>query len=117
MHERRGMKPMDGLALWHEVTLASVRSTDPDLTARQMAVLLTVYLTQPPHTVRGLAQLLGVGKPVITRALDAMSEVGLLRRKRDEADRRNVLVQRTVKGSAYLNDLGERVARASGGPE
>ena len=111
------MKPMDGLALWRQVTLASVRSADPDLTARQMAVLLTVYLTPPPHTVRGLAALLGVGKPVITRALDAMSAAGLLKRKRDEADKRNVLVQRTVKGSVYLNDLGERVAGAFGAPQ
>jgi len=108
------MKPMEGLALWREVTLTSVRSTDPDLTARQMAVLLTVYLTAPPHTVRGLASLLGVGKPVITRALDAMSTAGLVKRKRDEADKRNVLVQRTVKGSVYLNDLGERVSAAFG---
>jgi len=109
------MKPMDGLALWRAVTLASVRSADPDLTARQMAVLLTVYLTPPPHTVRGLAALLGVGKPVITRALDAMSTAGLVKRKRDDADRRNVLVQRTVKGSVYLSDLGARVADAFGG--
>jgi DNA-binding MarR family transcriptional regulator len=108
------MKPMDGLALWREVTLGSVRSSDPDLTARQMAVLLTVYLTPPPHTVRGLAALLGVGKPVITRALDAMSAAGLVKRKRDEADKRNVLVQRTVKGSVFLNDLGERVSPAFG---
>jgi len=108
------MKPMDGLALWRDVTLGAVKSTDPDLTQRQMAVLLTVYLTPPPHTVRGLAAILGVGKPVITRALDTMSAAGLLKRRRDEADKRNVLVQRTVKGSVFLNDFGERVAAALG---
>jgi DNA-binding MarR family transcriptional regulator len=108
------MKPTEGLALWREVILASVRSSDPDLTTRQMAVLLTVYLTPPPHTVRGLAALLGVGKPVISRALDAMSGFGLVTRNRDEADKRNVLVQCTPKGSLYLSALGERVSAAFG---
>ena len=112
MSEAPISKPMDGLALWREVTLAAVRSEDPDLTQRQMAVLLTVYLMPPPHTVRGLAALLGVGKPVITRALDTMSAAGLLKRKRDETDKRNVLVQRTVKGAVFLTDFGERVVAA-----
>lgn len=106
------MKSMDGLALWREITLATVTSEDPDLTQRQMAVLLTVYLTQPPHTVRGLAAILRVGKPVITRALDSMSAAGLVKRKRDEADRRNVLVQRTVRGSVFLTEFGDRIVGA-----
>lgn len=90
-----------------KVTLAAVRREDPDLTARQMAVLLTVYLGEAPHTVRGLAAHLGVTKPVVTRALDSLGQKGLIRRKRDEADRRNVLVQRTVKGSVYLTDFAD----------
>ena len=106
------MKPMEALAFWREVTLGAVRSEEPDLTARQMAVLLTVYLTPPPHTVRGLAQILGVGKPVITRALDAMSTEGLLKRRRDDADKRNVLVQRTVRGAVFLSDFALRVVAA-----
>lgn len=104
------MKPMEALSLWRDVTLEGVREHGADLTQRQMSVLLTVYLTNPPHTVRGLAQILDVGKPVITRALDTMGRAGLIKRKRDEEDRRNVLVQRTVKGSVFLNDLGERIA-------
>ena len=60
------------LADWRRVLVASVRAPVPDLTNRQMAVLLTVYLTDPPHTVRALARLLGVHKPVITRALESV---------------------------------------------
>ena len=33
--------------------------------SRQLALLLTVYLTPPPHTVRGLAETLNVAKPVV----------------------------------------------------
>lgn len=95
------------LRLWHDVSLALVRDEHPDLTPRQLTILLTVYLETPPHTVRGLAAKLGVSKPVITRALDAMGQQGLVNRRRDEKDRRNVLVQRTVTGSLYLEALAE----------
>lgn len=79
-----------------------VRSGQPDLTNRQMALLLLVYLTPGPHTVRGLANLLGVSKPVVTRALNTLSALGYLRRERDEADRRNIFVAQTEPGSLFL---------------
>ena len=53
-----------------QTLIGYVRSGQPDLTNRQMALLMLVYLTPGPHTVRGLAQMLGVSKPVITRALN-----------------------------------------------
>lgn len=101
---------LEPLATWHRALLGSVRSDAPDLTARQMAILLSVYLAPPPHTVRGLAAVLGVHKPVVTRALDSLGALGLLRRRRDSRDRRNVLVQRTVKGAVFLSDFRERIA-------
>ncbi len=97
------------LELWRSVTVETVRRDNPDLSARQMALLLTVYLTPPPHTVRGLAQTLNISKPAITRAIDRLSELGLVKRKADEADRRSVLVQRTVKGSVALRELGDLI--------
>lgn len=48
------------LNLWRMATVAGVRRDGPDLTARQMAILLTVYLTPPPHTVRGLAESMNI---------------------------------------------------------
>jgi DNA-binding MarR family transcriptional regulator len=112
---------MQALDLWRGVTLASVQGDEPDLTARQLAVLMTVYCSTPPHTVRGLAQALNVGKPAITRALDTLSRLGLIKRRRDEADGRNVLVQRTVKGSVYLTNFAElittRAAEIAAAPE
>ena len=39
-----------------------------------MAVLLTVYLTPPPHAVRGLAAKLSISMPAITRELDCLGE-------------------------------------------
>ena len=102
------MRPSQALKLWHDVSLAVVRDGGADLSPRQITILLTVYLEAPPHTVRGLAAKLGVTKPAITRALDTMGELGLLSRRRDEDDRRNVIVQRTVGGGAVSR------ARSSG---
>ena len=103
------LRPSQALQLWHDTTLDLVHDNQPDLSARQMVVLLTVYLEPPPHTVRDLAAKLNVTKPVITRALDTMGRMGLLTRKRDEADRRNVLVQRTLEGALAVEQLGDTV--------
>ena len=97
------------LTLWHDVALAMVRDDEPDLSVRQLCILLTIYLEAPPHTVRDLARKLGVTKPVITRALDSMGKLELVSRRRDEKDRRNVLIQRTVKGALYLERLADTI--------
>ena len=97
------------LGLWHQVSLQQVQEDKRDLTLRQMAILLQIYLVPPPHTVRGLAATLGVTKPVITRALDTMGEMGLVDRVRDERDRRSVIVRRTVGGALFLEKLGDLI--------
>lgn len=103
------LRPIQALRLWQKVCLSEVRSNMPDLTERQMSILLTVYLDPPPHTVRGLAEKLNVTKPVITRALDTMGALGFLSRHRDAEDRRNVLIRRTVEGALFVERLGDVV--------
>lgn len=110
------LKANDALDLWRGAIVESVRRDAPDLSARQMALLLTVYLTPPPHTVRGLATTLAVSKPAITRALDRLGQLGMVRRKIDETDRRSVLVQRTVKGSVFLREFADIVIAAAASP-
>ena len=97
----------DALHLWHRVSLHMVHDENPDLSMRQMAILLTIYLETPPHTVRGLAAKLNVSKPVITRALDTMGRYELVTRRRDENDKRNVLIQRTVEGSLFVERMAD----------
>ncbi len=101
------------LRLWHDVALSMVKDDEPDLSVRQISILLTIYLEAPPHTVRDLAKKLGVSKPVITRALDSMGKLELVSRRRDEKDRRNVLIQRTVKGALYLERLADTIGNFS----
>jgi DNA-binding MarR family transcriptional regulator len=97
--------------MWQGAISESVRRDGPDLSARQMAILMTIYLGDPPHTVRALSETLNIAKPAVTRALDRLSELGLVRRKPDENDRRSVLLQRTVKGSVYLTEFADLVVR------
>lgn len=98
---------------WMRALIGYVRSGEPDLTNRQMALLMLVYLTPGPHTVRGLARVLGVSKPVVTRALNTLGTLGYLRRERDQDDRRNVFVVRTSNGADFLEGF-KRLLRADG---
>lgn len=96
--------------------IESVRSDPRDLTQRQMAVILAVYLSDTSCTVRELAAELGVGKPAITRALDKLEGLGLVKRLADIRDKRSILVGRTVHGTVYLREMADRIidaARAS----
>jgi DNA-binding MarR family transcriptional regulator len=97
------------LALLKDVLAETVRADGPDLNVRQAAILLRVSLEPGPHTVRGLAEALGLGKPAVSRALDALQGLGLANRLPDESDRRSVLVQTTARGLAVLAGLGDRV--------
>ncbi len=107
------LTPAQSLKLWHDVSLAMVRAAEADLSLRQISILLTIYLEAPPHTVRDLARKLGVSKPVITRALDTMGKLDLVSRRRDSKDRRNVLIQRTVKGALYLERFADTIGSLS----
>jgi DNA-binding MarR family transcriptional regulator len=101
------------VGILRDTVVALVRRDGPDLSARQLGVFLTCYLHEGPHTVRGLAAELNVSKPAITRALDRLGELDLARRKVDPLDRRSVLVQRTMKGAAFLRDLRSVMTEAA----
>ena len=101
------------VGILRDTIVSLVRRDGPDLSARQLGVFLTCYLQDGAHTVRGLAADLNVSKPAITRALDRLGELELARRKVDPADRRSVLVQRTLKGQAFLRDLRNIMAEAA----
>ncbi len=105
--ERPGVQP---LRHWMRTLVDYVRSGKPDLTNRQMALMMTVYIGAGPHTVRGLAEALHVSKPVITRALNKLSALGYLRRERDVADRRNIFITRTPKGAEFLDAFHHFIA-------
>ena len=102
-----------GLELWRQTMYEIVRRNDntSDLSTRQTAVLLSVYLTPEPHTVRALSAELNISKPAVSRAIDKLSVLGLIRRQTDENDRRSVNLFRTVEGARYVSMLGDVIAQ------
>ncbi|NJC09743.1 DNA-binding MarR family transcriptional regulator [Polymorphobacter fuscus] len=55
--------------------------------------------------MRGLAARLGVSKPVVTRALNSLTGLGLVLRRVDERDRRSVFIDLTPNGEEFLSDF------------
>ena len=106
--------PTEPLAAWMGTLIDYVQSARPDLTNRQMALLMVVYLLPGPHTVRGLAARLHVSKPVVTRALNTLGALGYLRRQKDDSDLRNIFVEQTPTGLAFLEEFAELIERTEG---
>ncbi|HTW72964.1 MAG TPA: MarR family winged helix-turn-helix transcriptional regulator [Acetobacteraceae bacterium] len=109
---RTSLNPL--LHVFMGTLVASVRSDTTDLSARQLAVFLKVYLEPDTnHTVRGLAAALNISKPAITRALDRLGEFDFIKRETDPRDRRSVIARRTQVGSGYLRTLNGYLNEAS----
>ena len=94
---------------WTSTLIAYLRSGHPDLTNRQMALLMVVYETPGPHTVRSLALKLDVSKSVITRALNKLSNMKFIVRRGDERDRRNVFIEPTPSGADFLCEVASLI--------
>ena len=97
---------------WMSCLIGIVRSELPDLTNRQMGIMLSVGLAPGPHTVRGLAERMGVSKPVVTRALNKLTALGYLQRKRDRRDGRNIFVEITPVGTEFLERFNQLLGEA-----
>lgn len=105
-------KPSCMVDIFCHAICAGVRSEAPDLSARQMALLLLVSLDSELYTVRELALYLGISKPAVTRSLDRLENIGLTERSPDLRDRRSVLVKPTTAGMAYVVNLQEWMTKA-----
>jgi DNA-binding MarR family transcriptional regulator len=103
------------LDILRDTIVGSVRQDAPDLTARQIAMLLVCSLDEPPHTVRGLAALLDVPKPAITRNVDRLAGLGFMKREDDPSDRRSVLLVATPSGRAFVEGLAAMMRAAAEG--
>ncbi len=106
-------KTIRALSFWHGVTSTALQKMPLDLSARQTAVLLNIYLMPSPHSIKLLSEELMISKPAICRAIDALENAKLVKRVRDKQDKRNVTIQRTVKGSVYLSEFADIILSAS----
>lgn len=105
-------KTKQALAHWYNVTTESLDILPVDLSARQSAVLLHVYLHEELCGIKDLATQLGISKPAICRAVDVLEAENLLRRKPDRNDKRHILLHPTAKGNKYLHKFADIVIKA-----
>lgn len=99
----------EALALWYTVILQGVRSDAPDLSARQLAIMMTVYIDPKQYTIKALSQRLAISKPAVSRAIDALEKLEFVRRAQDVKDRRIVFITRTPKGYEFLGQFSDKI--------
>lgn len=99
----------EALAHWREALVSWVKGGNPDLTNRQMALLLCVSLDPSQQTASGLAARLGVTKPVVSRTLDKLCRLKYVRRVSGKRDRRYVFVTATDTGREFLDDFARGI--------
>ncbi len=102
--------PAPALASWKDAVVVWVRGDWPDLTARQLALLLIVALEPGEHGVRDLAARLGVATAIVSRVLDRLGHLGLVVRRTDRRDRRNVFAVATTTGRRFVDNFAETLA-------
>lgn len=105
------MSTLESLRFWHRVTVRSMKELQQDLSARQVGILLHIYLHNRQHTIKSISEQLNISKAAVCRAVDSLSALNLLKRKKDEQDRRNVFIQRTIQGSVFLSDFADVIAQ------
>ena len=82
----------------------------PDLTNRQLALLLIVSIEPGQHYFRHLATRLGVAKPIVCRILDRLTDLALVRRTQERRDLRNVFVVPTPRAIEFLTAFDRSLA-------
>lgn len=73
-----------------------------DLSLRQIAVLALCLRPGTPKTIRGMASVLGIPKPSVSRAVDRLEFAGYALRRKDPEDGRSVLVTATEAGQLFI---------------
>lgn len=96
-HDKYSTDPRQRL---HEL-VAYVKSGLPDLTNRQMALLMLAVI-EGPQTVRSVARRLSIQKPVVSRAMSTLVSLGFVKRVPDASDRRSIFIVATEKGKSFL---------------
>ena len=77
-----------------------------DLTGPQLSIM-TRLKEDGPCRINKLAELEGVRMPTASNTINQLEKRGLVRRVRDEADRRGVSVEMTPEGEAELARVGD----------
>ncbi len=99
------------LCYWRSMEYLDGRSNDVELTDRQL-LMLRALQEQGPSPPRLICPILGVTPADVTGISDRLAKKGLLRKARQDEDRRVVLLSLTPRGERIAEEsLGWRVRR------
>ncbi|WP_128376180.1 MarR family winged helix-turn-helix transcriptional regulator [Streptomyces cavernae] len=95
----------DLVGLW----FAAVEDASPRLSARQLRALRVVS-HRPELNLTALAEHLGIGLPTASRLCDRLEAAGMLHRRVQPRNRREVQLVISAQGRRLLTDVTERLA-------
>ncbi len=75
------------------------------LTVRQLAILSLVYNESIEASIDYYSKTLNLSKPAVTKAINRLEELKLVRRKPDIHDGRKVIVSSTLIGHNYIQQI------------
>ena len=75
--------------------------------SRAHAQIMKILRQNGPCTMTDLGKILSVSKPNITKLVDKLIELNLVKRKSDDSDRRLTYIELTQQGHDYLEKLME----------
>ena len=99
--------------LWHAAWSALVHAEGPGQSTRQTANLPQVYIAPLLETLRCPADIPRIFNLAAVRVMDTLNHTKFARRKRDESDKRNVLILPIVKGSIFISESSTGMVVAS----
>lgn len=111
----RGAVPTDWAKILRQAMISLVGEHGPDLTARQLVVLLTCAIESQPLSSGALAAQIGINPSAISHALRRLEEFGLARRTDDPRDGRIVLAEVTNPGRALVQRVAASMADGGAG--
>lgn len=96
----------------HLVARRMERALGPDGPPLDQWRVLHLLADGDGHPMSGIATLIGIPAPTLTKIVDRLVDSALVHRRADEADRRRVLVFLSSHGRAVHDRLAPAVARA-----
>jgi DNA-binding MarR family transcriptional regulator len=100
-----------GLLIRHLTRISGGPDDEPAMTGTQRLALYELYIGGPMR-LNDLAERMGISAPTASRAIDALVELALVDRLRDQEDRRALRLGLTDAGQARASSREARVAAA-----
>jgi DNA-binding MarR family transcriptional regulator len=98
------------LGRWYNMLAAILSQMPHELSLRQWLILSHIYLLEGEHSIKNLAYVFDLPKASVSRAVSSLVRYGLIKRRKSDADKRNIYLHRTMKGISFMNQFNDILA-------